>query len=161
MKIMSAYKPETIICRTFAISICLREKYLAKISMSTSLIGSTGSTEKNPNENQLCAPLTARAKTKRAKSAETEPKKSVTKTHVRRKNLKSIRLHTRKTTTETPIHINWREKKGFCPSKELIVRRPTAKMGSVATNKVQSIVACDPNTRRNKFPIHTRGAISI
>src|SRR3989338_3970383 len=42
-------------CRMCAISICLREKYLARINMTRSLTGSDGWNEKEPSRNQLCA----------------------------------------------------------------------------------------------------------
>ena len=58
-----------------AISMCLLEKYLAKIRMMTILSGSTGSTEKNPKSNQLAAPLTVCPKASRtAKKSSSEQK---------------------------------------------------------------------------------------
>src|SRR3989338_5221335 len=63
---MKTYKLGRMICLILAISICLREKYLAKIRMTTILSGSTGSMEKNPKSNQLAAPLTVCPKTSRA-----------------------------------------------------------------------------------------------
>ena len=52
---MKTYRLGRIICLMLAISICLREKYLAKIRMTIILSGSTGSMEKNPKSNQLSA----------------------------------------------------------------------------------------------------------
>ena len=47
---MKTYKLGRIICLMLAISMCLLEKYLAKIRITTILSGSTGSMEKDLNQ---------------------------------------------------------------------------------------------------------------
>ena len=59
-----------------AISMCLLEKYLAKIRMTTILSGSTGSMEKNPKSNQLAAPLTVCPKASRTAKKAHQNKKT-------------------------------------------------------------------------------------
>ena len=90
-------------CRTFLISICRREKYFAKRIMRTSFAGSAGSNENAPNENQLFAPWDTLPNIKSAIKVAADKEKSVTDTHVERKNLKSSWLNMKKAKSEMMI----------------------------------------------------------
>ena len=103
---MKTYKLGRIICLTLAISMCLLEKYLAKIRITTILSGSTGSTEKIPKSNQLDAPLTVFPKISRAAKKKLVKTKKPASSSDLRKNRQSTRLKAKKTKTLIPIQNN-------------------------------------------------------
>ena len=98
-------------CRTLAISICRREKYLAKMTTRASLTKSDGWKEKTPRENQLAAPRETCPMRKRSDNMAHEATNKPTETHVFLKKRKSIKLHPKKTPRAMTIQMICRMKK--------------------------------------------------
>ena len=88
-----------------AISICRLEKYLAKIRIKISFIGSVGWNDKNPKSNQLFAPLYILPKTNSNKSKIIDNMKRITIILVFFKKVQLITLARRKTMMETTSQI--------------------------------------------------------
>ena len=84
-------------CFTFAISICRREKYFARMTMSETLARSDGWNEKAPNESQLSAPWDIFPKRNNEPKRSTEMTNRPTETHVVRRMRRSSRLVPKKT----------------------------------------------------------------
>src|SRR4051812_39683195 len=85
MKKMNAYAPEMTMWRTLAISMCLREKYLARMTTKASFARSDGCREKKPNDSQLAAPWDTLARKNSEVSRIVAMLKSDTDTHVARR----------------------------------------------------------------------------
>src|SRR3989344_2973891 len=155
-------------CRMCAISMCLLEKYFARIRMRMSFTGSTGCTLNGPKSNQLCAPLTTVPAPKRSRSSAAPKRKNAKSTSLRRRNRQSMKLPTKKTTRETRSQMSCLKKnkllessvsthrdstgentiddedpspQGTKPegSKEYMVTRPAAIMGRSARKSTQSM----------------------
>src|SRR3989338_1713716 len=124
--------------RIWAISMWRLEKYLAKIAIKINLIKSAGSKETSPNLNQLCAPLVEGAIRKRRIKKIADITKSPTKISVRRRNLQSKKLNTKKHMNKIPIHNTCLSNKKLWPTKEFIVTSPAPRIGTIAETRTQS-----------------------
>src|SRR3989338_2877156 len=101
-------------------------------------MGSAGSKNTPPNENQLWAPFVDSATKKRSTNKNTEAINIPTKTSVRRRNLQSKKLSKKKQVNEIPIHTTCLSNKEPSPTKEFIVTSPAPRIGTIEETKTQS-----------------------
>lgn len=107
--------------------------------MRASFAKSDGWKEKVPRSNQLCAPRDISPTIASIISNATEVENSATEAQVDLKNLKSMKLRAKKAAREIIIAVNWCAAKEVSPVNECIVTKLAARIGMIASNKIQSI----------------------